>query len=337
MSTKNNSIREFEASLQVPPPPPTNDHETAAKEKVAQLGDNPTTAQMTTLMVTMLNQNRHETQQLRDKFSHHLLGTMHTVAQHDTDIAYLKEDIKTAGETATKVSSENADILKRLAVVEVTTVNTNKIAAENKQRSCKGTFILSGDIIPRPSPSESLYQLLFPVIYQKYGIYIYLQELKALHRLPNNRVLFTVHTLLPGHNFDNLMRAVNSNPLPHIHLYVTMQLMPPYKELYFIARRLKYNQLIQRYRIDDNGVTHISLAENLMSFKFTGFEQLRQLSINIPQSLYEEVENQATQIKENEAKSIALNTSKARQEIPNFVPRTSGLPKTPALATPPSP
>jgi hypothetical protein len=78
MSKITNSTRDLEASLQAPLPPPSTEHETAAREQVAQLGDNPTTAQMTTLM----NQTRQETQQ----FSQHLLGTMRTVAQHDSDL-----------------------------------------------------------------------------------------------------------------------------------------------------------------------------------------------------------------------------------------------------------
>ena len=90
MSDITNSIRDLEASLQAPLPPPSTEHETAAREQVAQLGDNPTTAQMTTLMVSMLNQTRQETQQ----FSQHLLGTMKTVAQRDSDILNLKEDMK---------------------------------------------------------------------------------------------------------------------------------------------------------------------------------------------------------------------------------------------------
>ena len=154
MSDINNSIRDFEASLQAPVPPPTTDHETAAREQVARLGENPSTAQMTTLMVTMMNKNRHETQYFQEHLSHRLLGTMNTVANHETDIGNLKGEVKNVGDSVAKISSENEDMRARLASVEATTLLSHKIAIENKQRSCKGNFILSGDMIPPPSQNK---------------------------------------------------------------------------------------------------------------------------------------------------------------------------------------
>jgi hypothetical protein len=324
MSVINNSLREFEASLQAPPPIPTIDHAEAAREQVAQLGDNPTSTQLTTLMVTMLNENKHEAQRSRDLLSQHLHVTMNTVSQHDTEITELKGNMKTAGEAINQFSSTQSNILERLAAVEFITKNKNLAAAETKQRSLKGNFIISGDMIPPAEPNENLYQLLFPVIYQKYGIYIYQQELKALHRLPGNKVIFSILTRLPGQNFEYLMRAINSNPEPHIKLYISSQLTQPYSELYYIARRLKHHQLINRYRIDENGNTHIAFAEHLMAFKFTGFDQLRQFKINIPQQLIDEANRRAAQIAESEEKSTTLNNQRATQQRPNFIPRTPG-------------
>ena len=283
-------------------------------------------AQMTTLMVTMLNESKHESKQSRDLLSHHLLDTMNTVAQHDKDISEIKGNIKYASDCYNKVSVNQADIFKRLEAVEVMTKNTNIATAENKQRAVKGNFIISGDMIPPYSPNEDLYQLLFPIIYKKYGICIYLEELKALHRLPNNKVIFSLLTRLPGQNFEHLMRAVNANPEPHIKLYISSQLMPPYSELYYIARRLKHYQVINRYRLDENGNTHIALAEHLMAFKFTGFDQLKQLKVNVPQLLLDEVGRRAAQIRDSEIRSSNMNTQKALQERPNYVPRNTAPP-----------
>ena len=131
-------------------------------------------------------------------------------------------------------------------------------------------------------------------------------------------------TRLPGQNFEHLMRAVNANPEPHLKLYISSQLMPPYSELYYIARRLKHYQIINRYRLDENGNTHIALAEHLMAFRFTGFEQLRQLKVDVPQLLLDEVGRRAAQIKDSEIHSINMNTQKALQQRPNYVPRTTG-------------
>ena len=89
------------------------------------------------------------------------------------------------------------------------------------------------------------------------------------------------------------MRAINANPEPHINMYISSQLMPPYSELYYIARRLKQHQVINHYRLDENGNTHIALAEHLAAFKFTGFDQLRHLNVNVPQPLLAEVRMRA--------------------------------------------
>ena len=72
-----------------------------------------------------------------------------------------------------------------------------------------------------------------------------------------------------------------------------------------------------------------------MSFKFTGFDQLRKLRIDIPQTLVQEVQAQATKIKENEEKSIEANTNRARQPIPNFISRPKGPSHQSAQATQP--
>ena len=239
MSVIGNSLREFEASLNSPIPPPSTDHASQARDQVAQLGDQPTPTQLTTLMVTMLNENKYESKLSRDLLTQHLGVTMNTVAQHDHEISELKDNMKAAGNTLNQFSNTQSDIIKRLLTAEKEIKKANIVAAEQQQRSIKGHFILSGELIPNQTPNEDLYQLLFPTIFQKYGVYIYLHELRALHRLPNNRIFFSILTYMPGQNYENLMRAVNANPEPHLRLYLTSQLVPYFSELYYIARKLK--------------------------------------------------------------------------------------------------
>ena len=62
--------------------------------------------------------------------------------------------------------------------------------AESKQRGSKGNFIVQGEHIPAYTPNEDLFAKLFPIIQEKYEIRIYPNELKALHRLPNNKIFF---------------------------------------------------------------------------------------------------------------------------------------------------
>ena len=118
---------------------------------------------------------------------------------------------------------------------------------------------------------------------------------------------------MPGQNYENLMRAVNANPEPHLRLYLTSQLVPYFSELYYIARKLKNLKVINRYNLDNNGNTHIALAEHLMAFKFTGLDQLRQLNVSVPNILVEEIGRSAVQISQNQTRAANLNLQKASQ------------------------
>ena len=89
---------------------------------------------------------------------------------------------------------------------------------------------------------------------------------------------------------------MNSNPKPHIKVYVCIQLFDTFKELHFIARKLKYNKIIANYRLDKNGHTMISLRINTQSFRFTGLHQLEALGLQIPPNLVEEINQRKTQI-----------------------------------------
>ena len=84
MSVIRDFLRDFQASLNSPLPPPSVDHARAAHEQVAQLGEEPTPTQLATLMVTMLNKNMYEAKRSTDLLS-----------QHETEIADLKEEEKT--------------------------------------------------------------------------------------------------------------------------------------------------------------------------------------------------------------------------------------------------
>ena len=198
MSAISNSLRDFEAALNSPIPTPDTDYATSARDQVSQLGDTPTPAQLTTLMVTMLTKTVHESKQSTKLISHHLGVTMNTVAQHENKIVELKNEVDVHGDALNQFTETQNEILKRMKVVEQKMKRANLAAAEQQQKSLKGNFIISGDMVPNQTPGEDLYQILFPTIFEKYGVYIYGHELKALHRLPNNRVVFTILTRLLG-------------------------------------------------------------------------------------------------------------------------------------------
>ena len=155
------------------------------------------------------------------------------------------------------------------------------------------------------------------MIYKKYEIHVQPQEFQELLRLPNTKVLFSLYTRLPGSPYDQLIRAMKFNPNPEIKIYVFIQLFDPYAELYYIARRMK---CISNYRLDENGNTQIALQVDKMSFRFTGLDQLKYLSIQVPNQIFQEVAYRRNQISENRVRNDTANNEKAYRARPNYNP-----------------
>ena len=130
MSAISNSLRDFEAALNSPIPTPDTDYATSARDQVSQLGDTPTPAQLTTLMVTMLTKTVHESKQSTKLISHHLGVTMNTVAQHENKIVELKNEVDVHGDALNQFTETQNEILKRMKVVEQKMKRANLAAAK---------------------------------------------------------------------------------------------------------------------------------------------------------------------------------------------------------------
>ena len=91
------------------------------------------------------------------------------------------------------------------------------------------------------------------------------EELKALHRLPGNKIFFSLFSRMPGTSYEKLINQMNSNPRPHIKVFMSIQLFEPFSQHYYLARRLKQLKVISNYRLDENGVTHIIVIVNKLS------------------------------------------------------------------------
>ena len=124
------------------------------------------------------------------------------------------------------------------------------------------------------------------MVYDKYGVDIHPQEFKVIHRIAGDRILFSLHSRLPGFGHSRLIDKINSNPNPKLEIYLAIQLFEPYSDLYYIARRLKFFKVISYYRIDENGYTYIALKEKSKEFKFTNVDQLNKLNVVLRLSLF---------------------------------------------------
>ena len=322
MSTMEQATSELQSHIQstsVPHPPQEVNFHHLATQKVSQVpGLDPSQIQMATFLATLQLKAEHDARLARHLLEKSLMTTINTVNTHTQDITSVKQSVETLQSGQAGLEKNQQDIYAQLHQIHTLAWRSYQTAAENKQRSSKGNFIVQGDHVPPYSHNEDLYAILFPMIFDKYGVRVYPTELKALHRLPNGKVLFSLATRLPGQNFDKLTRLMNSNPNPHIKVFVTIQLFEPYAELYYVARRLKHYKVISNYRLDDNGNTQIALSPTTQSFKFTSLEQLESLQVVIPPQVRDEIKYRRTQIAQNEEKSVNLNNEKSRRQRPNL-------------------
>ena len=256
-------------STSVPQPTQEVNFSHLAAQQVSQVqGLYPSQTQLATFLASLQIKAEHEARLARHLLEKSLMTTIDTVNTHTQDIANVKQCVDTLQSGQSDLQRNQQDIYTQLHHIHSLAWKSYQTAAETKQRSSKGNFIVQGDHIPYYSPNEDLYAMIFPMLYEKYGVHVYPTELKALHRLPNGKIFFSLSTRLPGQNFHNFVGLMNSNPNPHIKVFVTIQLFEPYAELFYLARRLKHYSVISNYRLDENGNTQIALSPTTQSFRF---------------------------------------------------------------------
>ena len=144
--------------------------EARAAEQVGQMGLDPAFAKFATYLTTLQMTSDHT---LRNA----LLSTTTAVNTNTNDIAQLKKTVKEAEVCYSQVQSTQGSIFTNLAEIRAIANRSLNLASENRQRESKGNFIVSGEGIPSPAPNEDLFDIIFTMIFEKYGIWVYLQEL----------------------------------------------------------------------------------------------------------------------------------------------------------------
>ena len=273
MSSMELTTQELQSHIEsqtVPKPPQNENFHDLAIQQVQQVPNlDLSQGQLATFLATLQIKSDHES-----KLEKSLMTTVNTVNSHTQEISQVRQSVDTMKDKQSELDRGQADILSKLTQIHSLATKAYFSAAETKQRCSKGNFIVQGDSIPQYTPYEDLYAKVFPMINEKYDIWVHPNVLKALHRLPNGKVFFTVATRLPGQNSNKLTRLMSSNPKPNIKVYVTIQQCKPYAELHYTARRIKHYKVISNYRLIENGGTQIALSPTTQSFKLTGLDQL---------------------------------------------------------------
>lgn len=202
---------------------------------------------------------------------------------------YVETELAGASSRLTTVETSQQTAGDRMNRMDEVVDKNWELTQLNRQRESKGNFVISGEGIPISTPNENLYQIMSNCVHQKYGVWIHWEELRVLHRLPGNKILFSLFSRMPGTSYEKLINQMNSNPHPHIKVYVSIQLFEPFSQHYYLARRLKQLKIISNYRLDENGTTHVAFSQEHRTFRFEGLEQLRKMQVTIPESLVSEM------------------------------------------------
>ena len=268
----------------------SSNHSVKAAEEVEVLGQNPSLSQTTTLLMTQFKKMEEEMKNSNKALAHHLMETIANVKQQGEEIMKIKEDLTAKATAIKKVEESQASSRNKVKSLEEKTERNFDLISSNRQRETKGNFIVSGDHIPTYTQNENLFNIMSQAVWHKYGTFIQWEELQSLHRLPGNKIFFSLFSRMPGTTFEKLISHMNSNPNPNVRIYISIQLLEPFNQIFYLARKLKQNRVISNYRLDENGVTHVALSQEHKTFRLHGVEQLQRMKINLPPDLLRELE-----------------------------------------------
>ena len=109
--------------------------------------------------------------------AYHLMETLATVKQQSEDIATIKRELSATTQAVGHLELAQQRTTERVTEIEKKLrINHNSLCS-NRQRESMGNFILSGEHIQAYQQNENFYELMANGLWQKYGIYVTLDEL----------------------------------------------------------------------------------------------------------------------------------------------------------------
>ena len=229
--------------------------EDIVQKQIDKLGPKPTLLQAVSVILKQSAKAEYEARKACHKFEQDLTETKNMVHSNQININNLKEKVVQSEQVMAGIQGSQQNLETRVNQMEFYVNKTYYLACENRQRGSKGNFIVNGRHVPYYQEGENLLMLTRDLIYKKYRIDVNPAEFKFIHRLAGGRILFSLHSRMPGLGYDKLVQIINTNPNPSLAVYLSIQLFEPYSDLFYIARRLKFFKKISYYRLDYDGVT----------------------------------------------------------------------------------
>ena len=171
-----------------------------------------------------------------------------------------------------------AEVEKLMERVRMSEDETDEI----KQRSLKGNLIISSPNIPNrniksliksdaqlASENKSLTNHILELIYIKYGVRVPVQDIQALHRLPNSTLVLRIWRRTEDSAWFQLVNAIKTGGDQHQNFYLNFHLTHRRSKLVYELRQYKKAKKIHKFMTDENGAIAVKLNEQDAKIKLT--------------------------------------------------------------------
>ena len=157
----------------------------------------------------------------------------------------------------------------------------------NKQRSMKGNFIVSsmareGKVCLIKTEKQlkdenvSLEHHIIELVKDKYEVDLPVDDIEACHRLPNGSVVLRLWNKRAGSAYADMVKAIKLGKNLEMNVYFNFQLTRRRSNLMYEIRKLKREQKIFKYYVNENGDMFIVINEGDTKKRITFGETERQ-------------------------------------------------------------
>ena len=157
---------------------------------------------------------------------------------------------------------------------------------ECRQRGLKGNLILTSptnnnkiNLIKTDQQlqeeNQTLTNHILALVKQKFDVVIPLQDLQALHRLPNGNVILRLWNRTPGSAWSRIVDGIKAGKNMGMNFYANFHLTRRRNSLLYEVRQLKKLGSILKFYTDENGQIYFKTKDNGPKHKITYFTETR--------------------------------------------------------------
>jgi len=196
----------------------------------------------------------------------------------------MKEKLKISGsEVGEKVTEE---VKSKVNILEERLRTQEDECDEIKQRSLKGNLILSSPSIPAKNiksliktdevlaqENKSVLEHSLDLIHSKYGVRVPIQDIQALHKLPNSTILIRIWNRKEGSAWSHLINAIKTGENRSVNIYLNFQLTQRRSNLVYHLRQFKKTSMIAKFYTDENGAISLKVKDKDSKLKITYYKK----------------------------------------------------------------